>query len=290
MRNLDILIIDVRAVAHSVKHSLGRHRLSNNEKPTFVIFGFLNRLLHIAKQVRPDIVVFAHDSKDSKRKEIFPGYKNRNFTNKKSPQMIELDELALPQMIELDEYVLPTLGFKNRFLVKGFEADDIIASLCKKYRSKNYITIATNDQDIYQCLHNNVRIFNLKRNEFYTKSSFCKEWNIKPETWATVKSLAGCTSDVVPGIIGVKEKTAIKYLKNQLKDTSKAYINIKNSNDIRKRNKKLVKLPFKGTPEFRIRPDHLSMKDLKKICKKYGIKSIARQEDQWRGILKFKGE
>ena len=282
-----ILTVDVRAVAHSVKWSLGKHKLSKDEKPTFVIFGFLNRLIYIAKRMRPDVVAFTLDSPKSLRRELFPGYKLKE-EKKKTPQMQELDELARPQMIELDEYVLPSLGFRNIFIQEGYESDDILAHLARRYRAFSYVVIATNDQDMYQCLHKNVSIFNLRKNSIYNKKMFKQQWGISPKKWAEVKSLAGCTSDTVPGIKGVKEKTAIKYINNELNKTTQAFQNIVNSNDIRRRNKKLVKLPFKGLEDFKLKPDHLKMENLKSICKQYGFKTILKSKSQWKQSLKFK--
>ena len=91
-----------------------------------------------------------------------------------------------------------------------------------------------------------------------------------------MKALAGCSTDSVPGIKGVGEKTAIKYLKNELKESSKIYQRIisKEGWNIYKRNIELVKLPFTGTKIFKLKTDKLSATGWKEVVEQLGMKSI----------------
>lgn len=293
-----ILVIDFKAVGHAIKFSLGKHRLSHNEKSTFLIYGFLLKLNFLMRKTKSDIVVYALDSKTSKRKHIYAEYKENR--QKKTEQQIALDELAYPQFDELEEYVLPTIGYRNLFEVEGFEADDVIGSICKNEKGRQ-IVMCTSDQDMYQLLTDNVCVFDIKKNKYFTRSMFEKEYGIEPKIWKRVKAIGGCKSDSVKGVPipqpdpnkrqqHVAEKGALNFLKGEMNPTSKAYqaITSREGKDVINRNKSLVILPFKGTPKFEITPDRLSKKGLIEVSKKYGFNSILKDIDSWKRILKLR--
>lgn len=188
-----ILIIDLLSVLHTIKFSLGKNRLSENDKHTFIIYGFLFKLNFLLKKTKASQVVFALDSKHretSKRKKLYPEYKEKRNQNQNEKQ-IELDNLATPQFQKIIEYVLPTIGYKNLFGSEGYEADDSIGVICKKY-TKKQIVICTTDHDMYQLLTENVCILNAKSNQWYTITDFEKEFGIAPKMWKRVKAIGGC--------------------------------------------------------------------------------------------------
>lgn len=292
----NILILDLSSVLHSVKFSLGKHKLSHKEKPTFVIYGFLNSLFAYQKRVRPDIIVVACDSRTSLRKELYPLYKHKR--QKKTPEQESLDKIALPQFETIRYEVLPEIGCRNIFGVDGLEADDVIGRICKMRQYKNdYITIATTDKDIYQCLRHNIRIINSKNKTFYTLKDFQTEYGIDdPQIWKRVKSYGGCTSDCVKGlpipdsVKCIGEGYALKFVKNELPPHYKAYqaFVTPENKAILKLNKELVILPHKSTPDFKIRPNHFSRKGLMSVCKRYGFKSIITTRNEWFKWLSMK--
>lgn len=296
MKPRKITVFDTRAVLHSSKYALGKSRLSHNEKHTFVIFGFIMRLRAILERERPDIVVFTSDSKSSKRKEIYHLYKDNRDKSKKTADQIELDELAYPQFDIVEKEILPELGYRNLFRVKGFEADDIMASICKTYPN-DYITLVTTDKDMYQVLTNNVVIFKPDKYSSYTKKDFIKEYGIEPNLWKRVKTYGGCTSDNVPGIPipdsprNIGEGFALQFVKKTMKPHIKAYqafVCLQNKKII-ERNKKLVIIPFKGTPKFKLLPDaFLSRESLARIARKYGLKSVLKDIDDYSRVLKLR--
>ena len=279
-----ILLIDTSSVLHAAKYSVGKKRLKHNEKDTFVIFGFLLKFQFLIKKIRPNLVVFATDSKTSKRKDMFAGYKDRN--DNKTDEQKALDELAFPQFSEVIENVLPKIGYRNILNAEGYEADDIIARICMDYK-KSGIIIVTNDEDMYQCLSSNVCIFKVSKNKYYTIRDFREEYGIEPHQWKRVKAIGGCKSDTVPGIEGVAEGKAIQYIKGTMPKTGKVYPRIKSFKGKRiiRRNKKLVVLPFKGTPRFRIKRDRLRKEGLVEIAETYGFRSILADLKYWLGVL-----
>lgn len=147
----------------------------------------------IMRKTRADITVFATDSntEDSVRRKLYPTYKFKRSTREKTDEEIALDELAYPQFEEVENYVLPTMGYRNIFNFKGFEADDIIGKVCKTYPMAEII-IVTSDHDMYQLLTDRACIMKPKTMQYYTKKSFEKEYRIKPHMWKRVKAIGGC--------------------------------------------------------------------------------------------------
>jgi 5'-3' exonuclease len=295
-----ILVIDFKALGHAVKFSLGKGRLAYDEKPTFLIYGFLLKLKFLMSKTRANIVVFALDSEKSLRKEIYADYKSNRQS--KPPHVQALDELAFPQFDLLEESVLPKIGYRNLFKVEGYEADDIIGSICKKYKGSQ-IVVCTSDHDMYQLLTDLVCIFDIKKNKYYTITNFEEEFGMEPKMWKRVKAIGGCSSDTVKGVPipqpdptkkqqHVAEKGAINYLKGLTKPTTKAYqaIESREGKDVINRNKRLVILPFRGTPEFEVLPDRLSKSGLIEVCREFGFKSIIRDIKSWTRTLGLRND
>lgn len=282
-----ILLFDTSAVLHSVKFSLAKQKLSHREKPTFIVFGFLLKLQFLMNKTRPNVVVFATDSLKSKRKKIYPVYKEHRAAHNKTPEQQELDKISYPQFEQVIDYVLPQIGFRNIFKARGYEADDIIAKICKEYQ-KQEIIIVSRDGDLYQLLEKTTCMLFPQNNTYFSKQNFKRKYKINPKQWKKVKTLAGCNTDGVAGIEGIGEKRAIQYIKGELPKNYKAFKNIesKEGKTIAKRNKKLVVLPFKGTPSFKIKPDHTKKKKLIRIAEEFGFASILADIDSWAKALK----
>ncbi len=294
-----ILIIDFLSVGHVIKFSLGKNRLTEKDKETFLIYGFLLKLNFLLKKTRANSIVFALDSHSSKRKDMYSLYKEKRGQNRTQKQ-IELDELARPQFKEIIDYILPTIGYRNLFGSEGFEADDSIGVICKKYPNAQIIICST-DHDMYQLLTNNVCVLNPKTNNYYTITDFKSEFNIEPKMWKRVKAIGGCSSDNVKGVeipktdptkkqMHVAEKGALNYITGKMKPTTQAYkaIESRAGKDIINRNKALVILPFKGTPDYVIRPDHTSLRNFIKLCIEYRFEAIIENIHPWKQILKLK--
>ena len=278
-----ILLIDTSGILYSAKYSLGKKKLSHNKIATGIIYGFLLKLQLLIRTAHPDLVVFALDSKQSKRKDMYPNYKENRKANK-TPQEIKFDQIAYDQFNIITQYVLPTLGYRNNFKVKGLEADDIIASICKTYSDKGFeIIIASNDGDLYQLLSKNIAMLTISKNRFFKKSDFIAKYGIQPRFWKHIKAICGCQSDNVKGIYMVGEIKAIKYYKNELPIHHKSFQSIVSSKgqSIIKRNKKLVHLPFAGTPKFKLKSNRVTKSKIKIIAKEFNIQSILHDIDTW---------
>ena len=107
-----------------------------------------------------------------------------------------------------------------------------------------------------------------------TAGWFEKEYGIGPSMWADVKALAGCPGDCVEGIVGVGEKTAIKFLTGNLKTSTKAYGCIIEGREIWNRNLELVRLPYEGTPKLRLKSDEASRSRWDVVMKRLGMNTL----------------
>lgn len=278
-------LIDVMALTYSSKFAIPQ--LYANDEPTGILYGFIRYILALQKEFAFDKFLFCFDSRQSKRKELFSGYKGGRSN-------VDTAKLVYNQVDILKNEILPEIGFKNLFETTGFEADDIISSLCISKNNntnleelnktiKDEYIIISRDQDLYQLLNTNISQWDYISKKLITLESFQEKYNIDPIAWGMVKAIAGCKSDMVPGIRGIGEKTAIKFINNELV-LSKLLGKIEMNHDIIERNKPLVILPFKGTPEYKIVKDEISFKKLIEFFIEYNFQSQLTNTslDQWR--------
>ncbi len=260
------IIIDSSALAHRVKYTLAE--LSTEYHDTGVIYGFLKKMLEIAKTFNTCHFIFTFDSKHSKRKEIYPEYKARR-KDTLTEEMKELNVKCYKQLFQLRKEILPYIGFKNIFQVKGYEADDIIAYIVKNFID-DYI-VYSGDADLYQLLdYCSMYKPNLS---VYTLNDFQNEYGITPKQWIDVKSYAGCKSDNVIGVKGIGEKRAIAYIHKKASKTITE--NIEKNMELVESNRKVVSLPMKNFK--RIIPtnsEKLSLGNFIDICNRFNFNSF----------------
>lgn len=271
------ILLDCNYLCHRAKYSTGG--LSHKGDATGVIYGFLKSLSMFQDLFNTSRFVFCWDSRYSKREEIFPEYKSarRKRRQERTEEENEIEWAFQDQMKKLRTTYLPVIGFENIFIQWGYEADDVIASVClNSILEDDEAAIITSDKDLYQCISPTIFFYNPQTNKILTLQRFKKKYGIRPSEWVLVKSLAGCSTDNVPGIKRVGEKTAIKYLRGKLKETTKIYqtIGLKKSWKIFTRNMGLVKLPFKGIKTFELKEDEMSEQGWRKVTEMLGMKSI----------------
>jgi len=270
------LIIDCNYLCHRAKHSMGG--LSHGNTPTGIIYGFLKSIQALQDQFNTQHIIFCWDSKTSKRKDIFPDYKKKRANRYKdlTKKEIKFEKAFRHQMKMLRTKYLKLIGYKNNFVQAGYEGDDIMASITLNLKMNDEAILVTSDKDMYQLISPKVSFFNPSKGKLFTYQKFMQKYRMPTYDWGSMKCLAGCTTDEVPGIKGVGEKTAIKYIRMDLKPTTKAYQRIVSKKGLRieKRNRKLVVLPFDGVKNFKLRKDELSNKGWKKVIEELGMKSL----------------
>ncbi len=271
------LLIDSQYLCYRAFYTTGT--LSFQGIPTGIYYGFINQLITAAKAIEPDKVIFFWDSKKSKRKEIFPDYKKKR-NEEKTPEEIEMWQDAFKQFRFLQKKILPELGFNNNLIQIGYESDDLIADYTINSPKNEHNYIVTGDDDLLQLLKENCFIYCIKDDLIYTEQDFKNDLGIDPIQWIEVKKIAGCKSDSVPGVAGVGEKTAIKYLKDELKESTKTYQKIQKSKDLILFNEKLVSLPYEKTIDTRNKTvkNAFSMKAFLRMCREFDFNTFRTDE------------
>lgn len=284
MKNKNHLIIDCSSLIYSAYFTMGN--LSYNNERTGVIFGFLKKVLKLAKDFDTNKFYFCWDHGQNKRKEVYPKYKANRHKNWSEQEKIEFD-LMHKQGEELYIMTLPGIGFKNSFQQTGYEADDLMAVIASRLHDQNRKAIMiTSDADMYQCL-DKCDIVNPSTMKRMTAKILLEEYRVTPNQWCICKSLGGCSGDNVIGIVGIadpKKKTskALKYICGELKK-GKIYERIESEEGqkIIERNISIVTLPFKPEEMQQIifRRDKITKEKLINTFGKYRFRSML-EDDQ----------
>lgn len=282
-----LLLVDSNYLGHAAKWTTGH--LVQDGSGTGIIWGILSRILVLAKRFETNRIVWCWDSRESLRRDIYPNYKiSRRKKDRSVEEQAEM-ESAFVQFRKLRCKVLPTIGFRNNFHQHGVEGDDIIASICKEEILETIIIIGT-DEDFFQLLSANISIYNPSKKAMMTESRFKDTYGILPRLWREVKAIAGCSTDDVKGIQGVGEKTAIKFIKQELAEDSSAARSIKLGYGVIQRNFPLVSLPFEGTKKFPIIEDCFDRDRFRKLCEYYRFESFLDERVWAEWIRLFTGK
>jgi DNA polymerase I len=264
------LIIDGDYVAHRNFHALGK--LQHAGELTGVVFGFLRDVVQFSERLGTPHIAFAFDNGVSKRKQFFSGYKAKRHERNEEEQAVRKE--LHRQLQTLQDEILPAIGYRNIFSANGYEADDVIASLCQRSLGDDKAIIISRDHDLFQLISNQVSMWDPHKKQSVTERSFRSLWCVAPSQWVNVKAIAGCSSDEIPGVKGVGDVTAIKYLKGGGTSVLRAKIDEHVQSDDMKRNLKLVTLPYKGTPTFHLVEDEFSADEWDKIADKLNMPSL----------------
>ena len=189
--------------------------------PTNALFGFINMINKIVAEEKPVYMVVAFDKGKTFRHEKYDFYKDGRS---ETP-----DELKM--QFPLAKEILNAMGIKY-YEIDNYEADDIIGTFAKycDIPEDNYEgLIVSSDKDLLQLISPQVEIKLLKSKDYirYNESSFKEEWGIDPINIIDLKALMGDSSDNIPGVKGIGEKTALKLLK-EYKTLNGIYENIDN--------------------------------------------------------------
>ncbi len=200
-----LILIDGHAILHRAFHALPPLTTSDGF-PTNAIFGFFSMLNRIIKDFEPDYLAVAFDTpKPTFRKKLFKEYQAQR------PKIKDEFKVQIPKVKE---------GLEKAGIVslekEGFEGDDIIGSLIKKFENGIKIFVVSGDKDILQLCNDNVYILQPKTGvtklKLYTKDDVKALFGIEPRQIPDLKALAGDPSDNYPGAKGIGPKTAIKLL------------------------------------------------------------------------------
>ena len=209
----NLVLIDGNSILNRAFYGTMSTKLMMTEDGTYTnaIYGFLTIMFKIIEDLKPQYLVVTFDLKaPTHRHKLYEGYKanRKGMPNELASQMPILKEILNAMNIKVIEK-------------EGYEADDIIGTLAKWGQKNNLeVTILTGDRDSFQLIdeHIKVRIPHTVQGktetEDYTVEKINEKYGLQPKSLIEVKGLAGDSSDNIPGIPGVGEKTAITLIKN----------------------------------------------------------------------------
>jgi len=259
-----------RALVIRGSREISGQAVANREKEIIlsVIQGFLVQLQKLSRRFGTNKFIFAWDLKPYHRSKVFPAYKSARASEGRAkherrvlPTCGPPPHLKEPIFKLLREKVLPKIGFRNVFCKKGFEADDIIASLVQTY-SKHIpygsLVVVSSDKDLYQLLDHCIILRHKKG--IMTKDTFAQKYPFPPKIWPYFRGLTGDPSDSIPGISMIGPDRAMHFLTKSMQRESKVYERITSpeGKQIVRRNIKLMTLPWGGTGTFPLKKDELS--------------------------------
>jgi len=206
-----LFLIDGHALAYRTYFALtgagGADRFMTKEgEPTAGTYGFVSVLLRLIEQEMPEYLAVSFDTGKTFRDDIFPDYKG---TREKMP-----DDLR-PQIARIHEIVD---AFDIPILEKeGFEADDVLGTVARQAAEQGvHVIILTGDRDLLQLADEQVTIRlagrKLSEAKDYTPEAVEKRYGVRPDQFVDYKAMVGDSSDNIPGVRGVGEKTAVKLL------------------------------------------------------------------------------
>ena len=269
-----ILLLDTTYLCHRAYHAVGD--LAFGDKGTGAVFGVLRDIVTLQEEFQTDRCVFAFDAGVGLRYALLPTYKHSRAARHAVDTVEERaarKDFAL-QVLALRHKHLTEIGFRNVVACQGYEADDIIASIAAAVPGDEEAIIIGSDKDLWQCLRPNVSCWDPQRRKATTAVSFLQQWGLEPARWADVKALAGCSTDDVPGVRGVGELTAARYLRGELGSHLKTAQRIRAARHLYQRNIQIVRLPFAGTPTPELVPDEVTVERWEAVVNGLGMRSL----------------
>lgn len=272
-----LVIVDANYICMMVWHTkVGRLRNG-------VLFGALKQLAYLQKRYAGCQQVWCFDASPTLRRGVYEGYKQkRREKTREAMRVAELEGLTdefggselsnetgtagaesdiskvFDQIKQLKD-VFSELGVPWCWQ-DGYEADDFVAALSM---SACYLVsgaeqagtvLVTNDEDAWQLLSNSRKVSiyrpSMKKQQEWTQDDLEQTYGVSPGQWSLVKAIAGCESDEVPGIPGIGEKLACKYLLGFAPDKIADRIRLPENQALIQRNFKLTNLPWIKWPEI----------------------------------------
>jgi DNA polymerase I len=201
-----LFLIDGPSLVYRAFFALPESIATSTGVPTNAIFGFASMLVKIVTEYGVCPTVVAWDAGTSGRTEIFPEYKAQRRSR---PDLLKQQWPAMEPLVE-------AFGYSN-VKVEGYEADDVIATLAERAASAEPpvpVTIVTGDRDVFQLIDERglVEVMATARGitdtKLYDRQAVIDRYGIPPELIPDFYGLKGDTSDNIPGIPGIGDKTA----------------------------------------------------------------------------------
>lgn len=203
-----LILLDAHAILHRAYHALPDFSSPSGE-PTGALYGVVSMILKIVEDFNPDYMVACFDLPE-------PTYRHDAFSGYKAKRQKTDDDLVM--QINRSRDIFRNFGIPI-YEVPGFEADDMLGTIAHQTKSQKdlEVIIASGDMDTMQCVEGDrVKVYTLKKGikdtVLYNEEGVVERFGFKPALVPDYKGLRGDTSDNIPGIAGIGEKTATELI------------------------------------------------------------------------------
>ena len=198
----ELFLIDGNSLVYRAFFALPETIATSTGQPTNAIFGFASMLVKILTEYGSQPTVVAWDAGMSGREEVSTEYK---AGRRERPDLLREQWPHMHPLVE-------AFGYRN-VKVEGYEADDVIATLAHQAREKGIeVMVVTGDRDMFQIVGDGVRVMATSRGitetKLYDRQGVIDRYGIPPERIPDFYGLKGDTSDNIPGVPGIGDKTA----------------------------------------------------------------------------------
>src|SRR2546423_4101044 len=202
----ELFLIDGNSLVYRAFFALPESIATSTGQPTNAIFGFASMLVKILTDYGPKATLVVWDAGSSGRKEVYADYKAQRTSR---PDLLKEQWPHFEPLVD-------AFGYRN-VAVEGYEADDVIATLTERAKREGIpVMVVTGDRDAYQLVGDGVRIMTTSRGitdtRVYDRDGVVERYGIPPELIPDFIGLKGDTSDNIPGVPGIGDKTAAQLL------------------------------------------------------------------------------
>ncbi len=201
---MNLMIIDGNSIVNRAFYGV-RALTAPDGTPTNAVYGFLAIFRRLYDEVKPDAVCVSFDLKA-------PTFRHKAYDDYKAQRKPMPEELAV--QLPILKSVMDAMGIR-RYELAGYEADDILGTAARVCEERGWsCCVVTGDKDSFQLISNKTTVCNVKtrmgqtETVMYTPAVFFEEYGFSPDLMVDLKALMGDTSDNIPGVPGVGEKTA----------------------------------------------------------------------------------
>lgn len=224
-----LVLIDGHALAYRAYFALPPDMATTKGELTNAVYGFTTMLIEVLEEIRPDYIAVAFDVGRTFRHDTYEEYKAHRV---KQPDELRTQVQRIKELVEALNVPI--------FAIDGFEADDVIGTLARQAEEQDVeVLIVTGDTDTFQLVDDHTRVLTSGRRfsdtKIYDVAAVRERYSLEPAQLVEYKALVGDSSDNIPGVRGVGDKTATKLLQ-QYPSVEEIYAHLDEISSTRARN------------------------------------------------------
>jgi len=203
-----LVLIDGHALAYRAYFGMPATFSTTEGEPTHAVYGFTNMLLAVWKEYEPEYFIITFDAGDTFRHQLYSEYK---ATREKMPDDLRSQIERIEQLVKA--FNMPI------FTKEGYEADDLLGTLATQAAAQGIETlIVTGDRDAFQLVGPHIKVVypggqnRFDQRKLYDEAAVEARFGVPPNQLVDLKAMVGDTSDNIPGVKGIGDKTAAKLL------------------------------------------------------------------------------